>query len=230
MNELTLEERRRERLRNLLTPLVNLPSFVTSNVDGKYDEIITSTAKKSEQLVPMIKEALRSDITLDELNQLYSDVENRENPTDPEWITKDAKKYGDIIRMFVEHFNDNEQLIPLEIQKSLAQISKPKIEENYDDQPRKGSVDYMVMEEMLKEIREQLDYYEKLNPVWIDYSWDDKSTHPTEYGKYFVCRKDGKIHWETWNNSSWAYNHKEIVGWIDIPSIEKLLKNQTKNG
>ena len=41
---------------------------------------------------------------------------------------------------------------------------------------------------------------------WIIYDWDKPETRPTKYGKYFVRRKDGKVHWETWNGSGWAYN------------------------
>jgi len=40
---------------------------------------------------------------------------------------------------------------------------------------------------------------------------------PNEYGKYLISRKDGKIHWETWNTSGWAYNHNEIKYWLTIP-------------
>jgi hypothetical protein len=77
MDDLSLEERRLERLRNLLTPIMNLPSFVKENEDGKYDDIIQNTADIAEKVIPLIKEALRSDITLDELNQLYTNPENR---------------------------------------------------------------------------------------------------------------------------------------------------------
>jgi len=48
------------------------------------------------------------------------------------------------------------------------------------------------------------------------------TSKPTEYGKYFVCRKDGKVHWETWNNTGWAYNNNTIVCWATI--IEPDLK------
>jgi len=41
-------------------------------------------------------------------------------------------------------------------------------------------------------------------------------TRPTKYGKYLITRKDGKIHWETWNGSGWAYNHNEIRYWAEI--------------
>jgi hypothetical protein len=52
--------------------------------------------------------------------------------------------------------------------------------------------------------------------TWNKFQWTDRSTHPPEYGKYFICRKDGKIHWETWNGSGWAYNHGEIRFWASI--------------
>lgn len=51
---------------------------------------------------------------------------------------------------------------------------------------------------------------------WIKYDFNDLSTRPTEYGKYLVCRKDGKIHWETWNTSGWAYNENSITHWAEI--------------
>lgn len=46
---------------------------------------------------------------------------------------------------------------------------------------------------------------------WIYFDPNDKDTIPKEYGKYFVQRKDGKVHWETWNGSGWAYNGNTIV-------------------
>jgi hypothetical protein len=51
---------------------------------------------------------------------------------------------------------------------------------------------------------------------WIEYDWNRKESHPPKYDKYLICRKDGKIHWETWNGSGWAYNHKEIGYWAVI--------------
>ena len=41
---------------------------------------------------------------------------------------------------------------------------------------------------------------------WIEF----KKESPKIYDKYIVCRKDGKIHLETWNGTGWAYNHNEI--------------------
>lgn len=51
---------------------------------------------------------------------------------------------------------------------------------------------------------------------WIKYDFNNPETRPKEYGKYFVCRKDEKLHWETWNGSGWAYNEKVITHWKQI--------------
>ncbi len=48
---------------------------------------------------------------------------------------------------------------------------------------------------------------------WISYP----ENRPEIYGKYFINRKDGKVHWETWNGSGWAYNEKVITHWMEIP-------------
>ena len=60
-------------------------------------------------------------------------------------------------------------------------------------------------------VSELLDLFAVIN--WVAFDWDKIETHPTEYGKYLICRKDGKIHWETWNGNGWAYNHNEIRFW-----------------
>jgi len=51
---------------------------------------------------------------------------------------------------------------------------------------------------------------------WVAFSFENTDTHPPEPSKYLICRKDGKIHWETWNGSGWAYNHNEIKYWALI--------------
>jgi len=51
---------------------------------------------------------------------------------------------------------------------------------------------------------------------WVSYDWNKPETRPTKYGKYFVHRKDGKIHWETWNGSGWAYNGNVITFWMEV--------------
>ena len=51
---------------------------------------------------------------------------------------------------------------------------------------------------------------------WVAFNWMKIETRPTKYGNYLITRKDGKIHWETWNGSGWAYNHNEIRYWAEI--------------
>jgi hypothetical protein len=51
---------------------------------------------------------------------------------------------------------------------------------------------------------------------WVAYDWHKPETRPKAYGKYFVCRKDGKVHWETWNGSGWAYNGNVITHWQEV--------------
>lgn len=38
------------------------------------------------------------------------------------------------------------------------------------------------------------------------------------YGKYIVVRKDGKIHFETFNGTGWAYNNNVIIAFY-LPKI-----------
>lgn len=56
------------------------------------------------------------------------------------------------------------------------------------------------------------------NMEWIAFDHDKIETRPIEYGKYLVCRKDGKIHFETWNGTGWAYNQNEIRFYTPITS------------
>jgi hypothetical protein len=73
-------------------------------------------------------------------------------------------------------------------------------------------------------IREDITKYEAIDKLlvlysfinWVAFDWTKIKTRPTKYGKYLITRKDGKIHWETWNGSGWAYNHNEIRYWAEI--------------
>lgn len=40
-----------------------------------------------------------------------------------------------------------------------------------------------------------------------------------EYGKYLVVRKDGKIHFETFNGTGWAYN-KGHISHFYLPKVK----------
>ncbi len=55
------------------------------------------------------------------------------------------------------------------------------------------------------------------------------SVKPIEYGDYFVFRA-GKIHKETWNTSSWAYNEKTISHWLEISGPTVANEGQGKAG
>ena len=51
---------------------------------------------------------------------------------------------------------------------------------------------------------------------WVAYDFMNLDSRPPKYGKYFVRRKDGKVHWETWNGSGWAYNGNVITYWMEV--------------
>lgn len=74
----------------------------------------------------------------------------------------------------------------------------------------------LIREDITKQeaIDKLLVLYNVIN--WVAFDWMKIETRPTKYGKYLITRKDGKIHWETWNGSGWAYNHNEIRYWAEI--------------
>ena len=68
--------------------------------------------------------------------------------------------------------------------------------------------------------RALMDLIKDLEPVeWMSYP----ENRPPCYGKYLIERKDGKIHWETYNGTGFAYNNTVIVKWMRI-KIEKYEK------
>ena len=68
------------------------------------------------------------------------------------------------------------------------------------------------------------------NNNWVKFDFNDLKSRPKKYGKYFVCRKDNKVHWETWNGSGWAYNGNVITHWMDVklPKIDTRFNLLTK--
>lgn len=83
------------------------------------------------------------------------------------------------------------------------------IDHEYPDKINKERLEHFILkaEEAIKILKEE---------QWVEFDFDTVSTHPPKYGKYFVKRKDGKIHWETWNGSNWAYNGNVITHWRAI--------------
>lgn len=59
-------------------------------------------------------------------------------------------------------------------------------------------------------------HLEKKEDGWIAYDWNNIESRPKETGKYFIHRKDGKVHWETWNGSGWAYNGNVITHYKQV--------------
>jgi hypothetical protein len=52
-------------------------------------------------------------------------------------------------------------------------------------------------------------WMETINP-WNKYP----DVRPTEYGHYEVFRAGcDKQHYETWNNTGWAYNNRDVTHW-----------------
>mgnify|MGYP000185706666 FL=1 len=74
----------------------------------------------------------------------------------------------------------------------------------------------LIREDITKDeaIDKLLVLYSVIN--WVAFDWMKIETRPTKYGKYLITRKDGKIHWETWNGSGWAYNGNVITYWMEV--------------
>lgn len=61
--------------------------------------------------------------------------------------------------------------------------------------------------------RALMDLINEVCPVeWLNYP----EHKPAEWGKYLIQRKDGKIHWETYNGTGFAYNNSVIIKWMKI--------------
>jgi hypothetical protein len=69
-DDMSLEERRLERLRNLLSPFLFLPELIEKNEDGKFDKMIQDTAKTCKDIEELVRKCLSEHATLDELNNL----------------------------------------------------------------------------------------------------------------------------------------------------------------
>jgi len=79
----------------------------------------------------------------------------------------------------------------------------------------------MTMERFVQAVNELLNdiVEQKSSTDWIEYDYDKiASQKPNKCGKYLVCRKDGKIHFENWNGTGWAYNDRTITYWKTINS------------
>lgn len=85
-------------------------------------------------------------------------------------------------------------------------------EEEYNE-AMSGQAEADMMADMMAQQAQEV---QSLEITWIKYDFQNKDSRPPIYDKYFVMRKDGKVHWETWNGSGWAYNENSIVWWAKI--------------
>jgi hypothetical protein len=74
----------------------------------------------------------------------------------------------------------------------------------------------LIYENLELQIQSKYEY-----TAWVAFNSNDRKTLPKKHGKYLICRKDGKIHWETWNGSGWAYNQNQIAYWAVIVPPDK---------
>lgn len=92
--------------------------------------------------------------------------------------------------------------------------------EEYNEKPHwyKTGRAYHYFDDELQEIDERR-IVRETEPTETQEHWisvNDKQ--PTDYGRYMIFRRDaGKVHFETWNTSGWAYNHNQITHWMRIP-------------
>lgn len=88
-----------------------------------------------------------------------------------------------------------------------------------------NNCDGSANEKAIKAVRLLQEVHSSINnqsPIqWVEYDFNDPTGKPSEYGRYLVERKDGKIHWEIWNSTSWAYNENSIVAWAKITKRNK---------
>ena len=70
-------------------------------------------------------------------------------------------------------------------------------------------------------ITDAMDEYADIKVKEFKDGWISVDSMPKEYGRYLVSR-NGKIHFETFNTTGWAYNHNSITHWKSInPPKEK---------
>ena len=63
--------------------------------------------------------------------------------------------------------------------------------------------------------------HENYNNGWICFNFENEDSHPKKYGKYLVCKKDGKKYMETWNGIGWAGNGNVIEFWFEVEEPKK---------
>lgn len=82
---------------------------------------------------------------------------------------------------------------------------------------------------LLSLIEKALIAYDEIVTIqnWLEFDFNTLEKRPKKYGKYFVMRKDGKVHWETWNGQYWAYNGNVITHFAEIKGLNGEIIHQS---
>lgn len=67
-----------------------------------------------------------------------------------------------------------------------------------------------------------------MQQVWTEFEYSTGKGAPKSPGRYLVMRKDGKVHFENYNGSGWAYNGKSIIMWTKVNEPSRLNRFKQK--
>ena len=81
-----------------------------------------------------------------------------------------------------------------------------KLKERLDSYYQKTTPEYIV-----REFEQMGVEFKDILPIFRPVRFHETLSKPNDFGKYIVVRKDGKIHFETWNGTGWAYNQNSIT-------------------
>lgn len=98
----------------------------------------------------------------------------------------------------------------------LEKIAKECFEKQINPEESEFECFFHYTDEKLFEAGFKKGYEHAIQSQWVDYDFNVMESRPPKYGRYFVMRKDGKVHWEVWNGNGWAYNNESIVAWMKI--------------
>jgi len=98
----------------------------------------------------------------------------------------------------------------------ISKVSK--IEQTFEDEFRgEFNSPELIWNNFLKNDFFWFDIRDKPAMQWIAF-YEKIETSPIKYARYLFCRKDCKIHFETWNSTEWDNNHNDIRFYAPIIS------------
>lgn len=74
-----------------------------------------------------------------------------------------------------------------------------------------------VSEDTKEKVSKYLDMLD--NNLIPQFKIQEYTKQKLEYGKYLVIRKDGKVHFEVYNGTGWAYNENSITHFY-LPKVK----------